>query len=131
VIDESGLQNEEHLESRISAFLGIKIGSSDENENVSDSIRVNCESDSNTIETICQFLFRKTIDTGIHSCTISTPDTGEKVAMSTWSPSTTARHSENSVESEPSIFYLDERDLQHESQEIFDIEGKCISGSQS
>jgi hypothetical protein len=49
-IDESELQNEKHFDPRISTFLGIKIDSSDENENASDSIRVKCEFDSNEID---------------------------------------------------------------------------------
>jgi hypothetical protein len=44
------LQFEKQLDSRISSFLGIKIDSSDEDENVSDSIRVKCECDSNMID---------------------------------------------------------------------------------
>jgi hypothetical protein len=47
VIDENDSQNEKQFEPRISIFLGIKIDSSDENENASDSIRVNREFDSN------------------------------------------------------------------------------------
>jgi hypothetical protein len=50
VIDESDLQDEKHLEARISTFLGIKIDSSDENENANDSIRAKCEFDSNVID---------------------------------------------------------------------------------
>jgi hypothetical protein len=50
VIDESDLQNEKQFDSRISTLLGIKIDSSDENENASDSIRVKCEFDSNVID---------------------------------------------------------------------------------
>jgi hypothetical protein len=50
VIDESDLQNEKHFDPTISTFLGIKIDSSDEKENVSDSIRVQCEFDSNTVD---------------------------------------------------------------------------------
>jgi hypothetical protein len=50
VIDESDLQNEKQPYSRISTFLGIKIDSSDEDENASDSIHVNREFDSNVID---------------------------------------------------------------------------------
>jgi hypothetical protein len=50
VIDESELQYEKHFDSRISTFLGIKIDSSDEDENAADSIRVKCEFDSSTID---------------------------------------------------------------------------------
>jgi hypothetical protein len=50
VIDESESQCEKHFDSRISTFLGIKIDRSDEYENVSDSIRVKYEFDSNTID---------------------------------------------------------------------------------
>jgi hypothetical protein len=50
VIDESDLQAEKHFEPRISTLLGIKINSSDEYENASDSICVKCEFDSNVID---------------------------------------------------------------------------------
>jgi hypothetical protein len=50
VIDESDLQHEKHSDPRISTFLGIKIDSSDENKNASDSIRAKCEFDSNVID---------------------------------------------------------------------------------
>jgi hypothetical protein len=50
VIDESDLQHEKQFDPRISTFLGIKIDSSDEDENASDSIRVKCEFDSNVID---------------------------------------------------------------------------------
>jgi hypothetical protein len=50
VIDESGRQYEKHPDPRISTFLGIKIDFSDELENISDSIRVKCEFDSNVID---------------------------------------------------------------------------------
>jgi hypothetical protein len=50
VIDESDLQYEKHFDPRISTFLGIKIDSSDEYENASDSIRVNRDFDSNLID---------------------------------------------------------------------------------
>jgi hypothetical protein len=50
VIDENDSQNEKHFDPRISTFLGIKIDSSDEYENASDSIRVNREFDSNVID---------------------------------------------------------------------------------
>jgi hypothetical protein len=49
-IDESDLQNEKHEEPRIWTVEGIKIDWSDENENAFDSIRVNCEFDSNEIQ---------------------------------------------------------------------------------
>jgi hypothetical protein len=49
VIDESDLQCEKYFDPRISTFLGIKIDSSDDSENVSDSIRVKCEFDSTVI----------------------------------------------------------------------------------
>jgi hypothetical protein len=45
VINESDSQDEKQCEPRISTFRGITIDRSDENENVSDSIRVNCEFD--------------------------------------------------------------------------------------
>jgi hypothetical protein len=47
MIDESDLQYENHFDPQISIFLGIKIDRSDEYENVSDSIRVNRDFDSN------------------------------------------------------------------------------------
>jgi hypothetical protein len=50
MIDESDLQDEKHFDPRISAFFGILIDRSDENENASDSISVKRESDSNTID---------------------------------------------------------------------------------
>jgi hypothetical protein len=50
VIDESDSQDEKHFDSRISTFFGIKIDSSDEFENAFDSICVNREFDSNTID---------------------------------------------------------------------------------
>jgi hypothetical protein len=50
VIDESDLQDEKHSDPRISTFLGIKIDSSDENKNASDSIRIKREFDSNVID---------------------------------------------------------------------------------
>jgi hypothetical protein len=50
LIDESDLQNKKHFVPRISTFLGIMIDSSDESENASDSIRLNCEFDSNVID---------------------------------------------------------------------------------
>jgi hypothetical protein len=59
VIDESDLQYEKHFDSRISTFRGIKIDSSDENENTSDSIRVKREFDSNTIDLSTSGAFQK------------------------------------------------------------------------
>jgi hypothetical protein len=44
------IQFEKHFEQRISTLLGIKIDSSDECENASDSIRVKWEFDSNVID---------------------------------------------------------------------------------
>jgi hypothetical protein len=56
VIDESDLQYEKHFDPRISTFFGIKIDSSEDSENASDSIRVNREFDSNaTDESDSQF----------------------------------------------------------------------------
>jgi hypothetical protein len=49
VIDESDSQEKKQFDPRISTFLAIKIDSSDEDENASDSIRVNREFDSNVI----------------------------------------------------------------------------------
>jgi hypothetical protein len=50
VIDESDLHFEKHFDPTISTFLGIKIDSSDDPSNAFDSIRVNCEFDSNVID---------------------------------------------------------------------------------
>jgi hypothetical protein len=50
VIDESELHLEKQDDPRISTLFGIKIDSSDENENASDLIRVKCEFDSNVID---------------------------------------------------------------------------------
>jgi hypothetical protein len=50
VIDKSDLQYEKHFDPRISTFLGIRIDGSDDLENASDSIRFNCEFDSNVID---------------------------------------------------------------------------------
>jgi hypothetical protein len=50
VIDASDLQNEKHFEPRISILFGINMVFTDENENASDSIRVNREFDSNVID---------------------------------------------------------------------------------
>jgi hypothetical protein len=50
VIDESDLQNEKQFEPRICTLFGIKIDSTDDFENAPDSIRVNCEFDSNVID---------------------------------------------------------------------------------
>jgi hypothetical protein len=50
VIDESEKQDEKHFDPRISTLFGIMIDLSDDPENASDSIRVNCEFDSNVID---------------------------------------------------------------------------------
>jgi hypothetical protein len=50
VIDESDLQYEKQSEPRISIFRGIMIDLSDDDENARDSIRFNCEFDSNVID---------------------------------------------------------------------------------
>jgi hypothetical protein len=56
VIDASDLQQKKQHEPRISTLLGIKIDSSDEDENASDSIRVKREFDSNVIdESVSQY----------------------------------------------------------------------------
>jgi hypothetical protein len=47
VIDESQQQYEKQFDPRIATFLGIKIDSSDDHENASDSIRVKREFHSN------------------------------------------------------------------------------------
>jgi hypothetical protein len=49
VIDESDLQFEKHCDPTISTFLGIMIDLTDDDENADDSIRFNCEFDSNVI----------------------------------------------------------------------------------
>jgi hypothetical protein len=50
VTDERNSQNEKHCDPRISTFRGITIDCSDDSRNVDDSIRVNCEFDSNVID---------------------------------------------------------------------------------
>jgi hypothetical protein len=50
VIDESDLQHAKQFDSKISTFCGIKIDSSDDPQNASDSIRIKCEFDSNAID---------------------------------------------------------------------------------
>jgi predicted GTPase len=50
VIDENDSQLKKHFDPRITTFLGIKIDSSDEYKNASDSIRVKCEFDSTVID---------------------------------------------------------------------------------
>jgi hypothetical protein len=50
VIDESLRQPEKHFDPRISTLFGIKIDSSDEDENADDLISVKCEFDSNVID---------------------------------------------------------------------------------
>jgi hypothetical protein len=79
VIDESDLQYEKHFDPTISILFGIKIDWSDEFENASDSIRVNREFNSNTIEwsalncfpkpcgPVRRFEFRKIIEFGIQA----------------------------------------------------------------
>jgi hypothetical protein len=52
VIDESDLQNEKRRNPRISTLFGITIDRNDGLENASDSIRVNCEFNSNVIHEI-------------------------------------------------------------------------------
>jgi hypothetical protein len=50
VTDESDSQDQKHLDSSISTVVGIRIDSSDEGENASDSVRVNCEFGSDVID---------------------------------------------------------------------------------
>jgi hypothetical protein len=50
VINESDLQFEKHFGLTISTLRGISIDRSDDCQNVSDSIRVKCEFDSNVID---------------------------------------------------------------------------------
>jgi hypothetical protein len=49
-IDESDRQLEKHFDPRSSTLFGIKIDSSDEDENASDSIHVNREGNSNEFD---------------------------------------------------------------------------------
>jgi hypothetical protein len=105
VIDESDSQFEKHLDPRISTFLGIKIDWSDEYENASDSIRVIREFDSNIIDLsgVCSFLsfhssvgrgkFRKIIEFGIQTPTISGSFTVQCVTGLIEPPRTTIRRS--------------------------------------
>jgi hypothetical protein len=63
---ESEEQDEKHFDPRISTFRGIKIDSSDEDENAFNSIRVKCEFDSNVIDESdlqCEKHFDPTIST--------------------------------------------------------------------
>jgi hypothetical protein len=63
VIDESdSQQKKKHFDPRISTFLGIKIDSSDDFENASDSIRFKCEFDSNVIDESGRFVVPKSND---------------------------------------------------------------------
>jgi hypothetical protein len=59
VIDESDWQFEKQFDPRISTFLGIKIDWSDDSLNASDSIRIKCEFDSNTIDLSVSSFFAK------------------------------------------------------------------------
>jgi hypothetical protein len=105
VIDESNLQTEKHFLSRSSTFLGIKIDSSDEHENVSDSIRAKCEFDSNTINlsgpssfSISNWVgrrapFRKIIKFGIQTRRISGLLSAQCVTVLIEPPSTISRRS--------------------------------------
>jgi hypothetical protein len=49
-MDESDSQSEKHFDPTISTLRGIKIDSSDEDENANDSIRIKREFDSNVID---------------------------------------------------------------------------------
>jgi hypothetical protein len=93
VIDESDLQYEKHFDSTISTFRGIKIDSSDEYKNASDSIRVKCESDSNIMNRSFQRPFTITIEFGIQELTISELLPTESVTVLTEPLSTTTRRS--------------------------------------
>jgi hypothetical protein len=53
-IDESDLHSEKHDEQRISTLRRIKIDSSDDSENINDSVRVNREFDSNESNLQCE-----------------------------------------------------------------------------
>jgi hypothetical protein len=78
VIDESDLHLKKHFDPRISTFFGIKIDSSDEDENASDSIRLKCEFDSNVIDK-SDLQYEKHFDPTISTFrTISIVDDSEK-----------------------------------------------------
>jgi hypothetical protein len=100
MIDESDSQHEKHFDPRTSTFLGIKIDSSDENENASDSIRVKCEFDSNTIDlsgtltsSIGRCRFRKIIEFGIQTRRIFVLPSEQSVTALIEPPPTTSRRS--------------------------------------
>jgi hypothetical protein len=81
VIDESDLQSEKQDDPRISTLFGIKIDSSDEYENASDSIRIKCEFDSKTKHPSLQAPFRKTIEDGIQARKTSKTSSSETVTV--------------------------------------------------
>jgi hypothetical protein len=70
-MNERNLQKKKHFDPRISTFFGIKIDSRDEDENASDSIRVNREFDSNEMHRSCRHCLRTTIAFGIQTRRIS------------------------------------------------------------
>jgi hypothetical protein len=84
VIDESDAHPEKHLDSRISTFRGIMIDSSDDDdddENADDSIRSNCEFDSNVIDE-CDLQNEKQLDPRISIFSpISISDDFEKLRI--------------------------------------------------
>jgi 2-keto-3-deoxy-galactonokinase len=66
------LNPEKHDDPRISTFRGISVDSSDERENVSNSIRVNFDWNSNNIDLIVlqsdsRFAAKTAVEPGIHS----------------------------------------------------------------
>jgi hypothetical protein len=88
--DESDSQNEKENEPIMSTLVGIKIDRSDENENADQSICVKREFDSETIDLMSRCDFRKTIELGIHTCSISAESMVKSRTVLTESSSTTS-----------------------------------------
>jgi hypothetical protein len=88
----------------------MKIDSSDEDENDSDSIRVNREFDSNEMNWSRQRSFRETIESGIQDREIEGLFSAESVTILIEPLRTTTRRSQNCVELDSSIVCLDSRD---------------------
>jgi hypothetical protein len=105
VIDESDPHHEKQFDPRISTLLGIKIDSTDESANASDSIRVKCEFDSNRIDLSIpgSFLklyrgvgrgqFRKIIESGIQARKIQVAGSEQCVTVLIEPPFTITRRS--------------------------------------
>jgi hypothetical protein len=66
VINKSDLHHEKHFDPRISTLFGIKIDSSDECENASDSIRVKCEFLGSKCFSRCESLSSITFESNSH-----------------------------------------------------------------